>query len=250
MHPECAQIKETVDVFFHHHSLHLLVRNYDNNPDAICRFCEEPIQDCEWVYRCEQCDFDVHAICTKFPKERTWGFMHPHVVTLTQCPPHQSFSCTRCNGAVKAYTWRYTCTLKSCEVDIHPLCTILPCNPLCAFDNLDDPHQISVKTNEGSFKCGRCGQLGFSWSYRCNLCNVDIHPDCLDNMDEEIGKWNEAYEKFIIEDGSKDYHFKMSMISELLDELPINSAFEGRSSSTSKPPQGTCEMACITDFFE
>jgi hypothetical protein len=69
-HLHCVEMKEEVEVFFHDHILHLLIQNYyNNNSNPICCFCEESLQESEWVYRCEECNFDVHALCTKFSRE-------------------------------------------------------------------------------------------------------------------------------------------------------------------------------------
>ena len=69
---DCAELKDEVKVPFHDHDpIHLLFQHYyNNNPNVICGFCEDSLQDSKWVYRCEECDFDVHAFCTKYPKNR------------------------------------------------------------------------------------------------------------------------------------------------------------------------------------
>ncbi|KAG0566741.1 hypothetical protein KC19_7G084300 [Ceratodon purpureus] len=234
-HFNCAKIKNKVSVFFHHHPLHLLIRNYyKNNPDSICRFCEESTQDCDWVYRCEECDFDVHALCTKYHREKQCGTIHPHLLKLIQCPPHKSFECARCNDEIVQHTWRYSCTFQSCAFHLHPKCITLTVAPFCIFDC---SHRLSLVMDQEGFACARCGALGISWFYQCKVCDVAIHPDCVDDiLDEEKANWIGAYEKFMLENGSKDDHSKASMILELLDKLPFSDDLDTSSSTSSKSP--------------
>lgn len=235
-HQNCAGIKVKVNVFFHHHSLHLLVQNYYSNaPDTTCRVCEESVQDSKWVYRCERCDFDVHAICTKQSSRRMLKKFHSHPLVLTQCPPRKSLSCRRCNDSIKGYSWRYICvdTIR-CGFDLHPLCGIYPVDPFCIFNN---SHRLSLLKSKDNFSCARCGAPGISWSYYCKGCEVHIHPDCVDGMDhEKTGNWNAAYEKLMIEKGSQDDDTKMNMVLELMDNLPFNGTLDASSSSRPSPP--------------
>ncbi|KAG0616928.1 hypothetical protein M758_5G152500 [Ceratodon purpureus] len=235
-HLHCAKIKDMVKAVFHDHYLHLLVQNYYNDePDAICCFCEESLQESEWVYRCEVCDFNVHAMCAKF-RDRLWAEVHPHTLSLIQCPPGKSLVCTRCNGEIKGRTWRYTCGRKTCAFNLHPLCTVRPADPLCIFDT---SHRLSLNRDQRTFHCSRCGAQGFSWSYHCSTCDVDIHPDCVDAIYDDRGGWSKDYKKLVMEIGSKDIHTKISMISELLDKVPVNDSPEASSSSGSVTPQAT-----------
>ncbi|KAG0553894.1 hypothetical protein KC19_12G047400 [Ceratodon purpureus] len=245
-HSECAEIKShKLEVFFHHHHpLHLLVQDYyHDNPDAVCHFCLDPLQGCEWVYRCEQCDFDVHALCAKYCKDLLYN-KHSHTLTLVQCPPNKSFLCTRCNGKIREHTWRYTCTLKQCTFHMHPICATLTWNPLCPCNK---SHRLSLRCFRKSFKCWCCDAAGFSWSYHCNFCDdVDIHPDCIDDIGEQESNWIGQYE-IVIENGTGDNHSEaIQMISELLDKFPVGSALEAStSSSSSRPPSVTRVQSSI-----
>ena len=69
---------------------------------------------------------------------------------------------------------------------------------------------------------------------------MDIHLDCVDYMDEaKEDKWIKGYEKFMLENKSKDHYMKMNMLSELVDKVPIGNVLEASLSSTSYSPQGT-----------
>ncbi|KAG0616854.1 hypothetical protein M758_5G146100 [Ceratodon purpureus] len=240
VHSHCSRLEIEVHVCFHKHPLQLLIRNYYNgDPDAVCCFCEESLQHSEWVYRCEQCDFDVHALCTKCPEEITQGYHHEHRLTLIQCPPGKCLSCARCNGEVRGSTWRYTCTERLCTYDLHSACVRIGNEPLCVFDNA---HWLSYSNEERGFYCGRCGGFGDSCYYHCDSCDVNIHLDCLSDI-EIKENWIEVYEQFIWQywgpysDMTTGDHTQISVdtISRLLDELRVSDSLGGSSLSTSVP---------------
>jgi hypothetical protein len=236
VHPECAEMKDKVDVIFHDHSLHLLQDPY-NNPNVICYFCQESLQESKWVYTCEECNFDVHALCTKYVKEWMWYDYHPHPLTLVHCQSSNRLFCICCNGEVRGKTWYYTCSQKLCAFELHPSCSMRSWNPLCIFDN---SHRLDLIATQKHFYCGRCDEQGFSWLCHCDHCDVDIHIDCIDDMEEEVD-WNVAYEKFMLEQETIGNPAKMDMIIQLLDKLMASDALEASSSSTSRPPSGVID---------
>ena len=182
-HPNCVEIRDEVNVIFHNHPLHLLVQdscyNYSN---VICHFCNDPLQESKWVYRCEECNFYAHALCTKYCKEWMFYDYHPHPITLVQCEFHEKLFCICCNGEIRGTTWYYTCKQQSCAFEMHPPCSMLSWNPLCIFDN---SHRLDLIMERRSFCCGRCGAPGFSWLYHCDHCDVDIHINCVDEVEED-----------------------------------------------------------------
>jgi len=237
-HPKCVEIEDKVEVFLHHHLLYLLIHNYyNNNLDAICRLCEESVQQSEWVYRCEECDFDIHALCTKYPKQLFDNDIHQHLLTMIQCHPQKIVLSTQCcNGGIRGQGWYYKCSKKSCAFDVHLMCSSVPRNPLCIFDH---SHHLSLSIGQNIFHCGRCGSLGYSWLYHCKHCNVKLHLDCIDDMNERKNDQNGAYEKFLIEyDMTFDDHTKMKMISKFMDKTLIYTHSIASSSSSSSIIQG------------
>ncbi|KAG0616856.1 hypothetical protein M758_5G146300 [Ceratodon purpureus] len=233
-HSHCSRLEIKVNVIFHKHPLQLLVRSYYNgDPDAVCCFCEESLQHSEWVYRCEQCDFDMHAHCTKHPEEIMHKSEHPHRLTLRQCPPGKCLTCARCNGEVRGITWRYTCTERWCTLDAHPSCVVNSNGPLCVFDK---GHRFSLIRERRGFFCGSCGGFGYSWYYHCDGCDVNIHLDCAYDMEEE-DNWIEVYEQFKAQYMTKEDLTQISVdtISRLLDELRVSDRLGGSSLSASRP---------------
>ena len=235
-HPDCVEIREKLEVFFHSHPLHLLVRNYyQDDVDAMCYICKELLQHSDWVYRCERCDLDVHALCAKYVREKLRNRIHRHPLTLTEYLPQRSLACKCCNGDVRTNTWRYTCTEKWC-FDLHPHCSTVIGSPLCIFDS---SHRLRLEVrDQRGFHCSRCGALGLSWFYHCGDCDVDIHLDCLHDMEEVEDDWIEACERFMLEYATKDEHAKMNTITQLLEKLRGGDALQASSSSTGSPPRG------------
>lgn len=106
-----------------------------------------------------------------------------------------SLFCTACNGEISANSWRYSNRLlRVCNLcpywDVHPHCTLLPANPGCIFNGL---HRLNVVKDVRGLCCSRCGELGFSWFYHCSHCEVDIHLDCMDDVQEDEDNCSGAY---------------------------------------------------------
>lgn len=116
-HRHCAEIREKIHVSIHGHSLQLLTRNYyNNNSEVVCSLCHESLQHSEWVYRCERCEYDVHAMCTKLLSSARWT-LHDHPLILRPCPPRKSLVCGCCNGDIQEHTWHYYCG--PCGYSVH-----------------------------------------------------------------------------------------------------------------------------------
>ena len=239
-------------MFFHAHPLKLEDQDYlmEKSSD-MCGFCEESMEGSAWGYSCEQCNFYVHSLCTKYPKSLTHDcfFVPPR---LEQTPDAKSLPqpskpkllCRLCNGGDLG-RYCYNRTLVGLGV-FHPFCAILGAyEPVCIHDS---SHRLNLVFRRISFSRdfyrNRCGEVGLSAAYHCDHCNVDIHMGCLNVMEDEEVKWIEAYVKFMAEYGAKDYRTKLDMIlaadmiSELLDIMLVGNALEEGSSSSSRPQRG------------
>ena len=247
-HRDCAELKETANVFFHAHPLKLEDRKYFmEKPGAMCGFCEEWIEGSVWGYSCEQCNFYVHSPCTKYHMWRN-HFRVRFPLRLERTPDAKplpqlgkslsSFSGFFSGGDLGRYCYTSRTSLGPVEY-LHPFCAILPLRPICIHDS---SHRLSLVeygiSTSRAFYCSRCGEVGLSWAYHCDHCNVDIHTDCVNVMEDEEVKWIEAYAKFMAEYGAKDNHTKLDMISELLDIMLVGNALDERPSSSSRPQRG------------
>jgi hypothetical protein len=62
---------------------------------------------------------------------------------------------------------------------------------------------------------------------------VDIHPDCIEYMDEEKCDWIQAYERFMMESQNEGNHTKMNMLLDLFNKIPICQVLGASSLSSS-----------------
>jgi serine/threonine protein kinase len=255
IHTACAENKDVVKVFFHEDPLHLLIQNHSlGDSDAICGFCDESLEaNSEWVYRCELCKYDVHALCTKYSRKIIHS-THPHELTLVRYAvrkrlvSNQSLFCKGCKGDLKGYY--YTCSKKSCDYNLHPFCAILPTSLPCLFDS---SHRLSLDTEPRPFQpfqpfqCGKCATSGNSWLYHCDQCLTDIHLECIEDMKEEelIDDWEKLYDESMAGYYNKDAAAKVIIFSKLLDRLLGNQTetqdLEARTQATpssSRPQPG------------
>jgi hypothetical protein len=143
-----------------------------------CEGCQHPLANSEWSYRCEPCNFDVHARCAKLREKIVTSF-HPYPLKLLKKSPYppRHLQCDLCGERMPTYGWVYHCT--NCKFDLHPECALLPRDPLCSAH----PHRLSTcgyRTYHGkSYVCDVCLEFGGELGFRCDQCNFNIHPKCL-----------------------------------------------------------------------
>ncbi|XP_072957822.1 protein VACUOLELESS GAMETOPHYTES-like [Typha angustifolia] len=122
-------------------------------------------------YRCDVCDFDLHEHCSVCPNTLPTFFAHPwHPLTLSP-PPSDPRVCDICREPLNGYTYR----CEPCGFDLHPLCML---TPQTVRTNLHRAHRLTL-IPAGPCYCSGCGELCLVWRYRCGLCGVELHPQCL-----------------------------------------------------------------------
>ncbi|XP_028071179.1 keratinocyte proline-rich protein-like [Camellia sinensis] len=125
LHDYCGTCPPSLSSFMHpQHPLTLVVRNPQQSTrqnDRYCDVCREPVEGL--FYRCKDCDFDVHPLCTQLPRQLRHALDHSHLLTFEA--PVLPSPCSVC-GAVCS-SWRYRCGV--CGLDIHLECLLKPCVP-------------------------------------------------------------------------------------------------------------------------
>ncbi|KAK7339721.1 hypothetical protein VNO77_20402 [Canavalia gladiata] len=133
-------------------------------------------------YRCSTCDFDLHEHCATCPTTLA-SFMHPmHQLTLVLRKPqgarHHERVCNVCGTFVNGLFYR----CKVCDFDVHPLCIQLPQHTR---HPLHPHHVLRLQPLPGPSSSGWCMVCKTtscnSWSYRCEICNVEIHLKCFNS---------------------------------------------------------------------
>ncbi|KAL8526852.1 hypothetical protein ACS0TY_015912 [Phlomoides rotata] len=86
--------------------------------DRFCDVCRDPVEGL--FYRCKECEFDVHPVCTQLPQKLNHALHKVHPLIL-----HSSLIPNFCNVCRNSCTnWRYRCSI--CNFDIHLECILAP----------------------------------------------------------------------------------------------------------------------------
>lgn len=121
MHEFCAKCPEQLSTFMHPlHRLSLVVRKAHGmrKNNRTCDVCEDDIEG--YFYRCKDCDFDLHPVCTELPQNLRHALHVEHPLVLQK--PTIDAPCCVCKGICK--TWRYRCG--ECDgFDIHLDCVLV-----------------------------------------------------------------------------------------------------------------------------
>ncbi|CAN6206052.1 unnamed protein product [Urochloa humidicola] len=123
VHSECAgHFQETISFFAHpSHTLKL-----SRSPGRVCNICTGNCPPKSFVYRCIDCDFDVHPLCALLPERVSGGggggvsrpWRDLRMISSSDG------SCSECHHPLP--TWRYVCS--SLGVQLHATCAI-PIDP-------------------------------------------------------------------------------------------------------------------------
>ncbi|XP_004142190.1 uncharacterized protein LOC101223041 [Cucumis sativus] len=121
LHDYCANCPEKlISSSIHHHPLTLVLRKPDGARlnQRICDICRDAVDGL--FYRCKDCDFDAHPLCTQLPKTLHHLIDNKHALNL-QKPP--SGGCAVCKKDCSS-NWVYGCQI--CRVYIHFDCLLEP----------------------------------------------------------------------------------------------------------------------------
>ncbi|XP_047949615.1 uncharacterized protein LOC125195519 [Salvia hispanica] len=121
LHGFCATCPRSLSSFMHPHPLTLLVPNPASSVHLVCDLCRETIHGL--FYRCADCNFNVHPICTKLPERINHILDRIHLLIL-QSPPADGAGSTCAVCLHLCAGWRYAC--RACRVDIHLECVLGP----------------------------------------------------------------------------------------------------------------------------
>ncbi|CAN6168770.1 unnamed protein product [Urochloa humidicola] len=120
VHSECAaHFQETI--FFFAHPSHTL--KLHRSPGRVCNICRGDCPRKSFVYRCIECDFDVHPLCALLPERVRGSASHPGR-DLRMVSSSSTGSCSECHHPLP--TWRYVCS--SLGLQLHVTCAI-PIDP-------------------------------------------------------------------------------------------------------------------------
>ncbi|KAA8516382.1 hypothetical protein F0562_016675 [Nyssa sinensis] len=91
--------------------------------EHFCDVCGELVEGL--CYRCKDCEFNVHPLCTQLPQQLCHARHTIHPLKLEKISSSTSCAvCHVCAGACDS--WRYRCEI--CGFDIHMECLLVPCD--------------------------------------------------------------------------------------------------------------------------
>ncbi|XP_010478691.1 PREDICTED: uncharacterized protein LOC104757632 [Camelina sativa] len=154
-----------------HHNTHTHpLTKVDTYGDFTCGGCKT--YGSGKTYRCVLCDYDLHDHCATCPSTLL-TFMHPqHELKLVVNGAEHM--CDICHGLVEGLY--YSC--EACCIKFHPLCTqqrqFLRYVPHSA-------HLLELSQCGASNTCMVCRGAILSWRYKCDLCMLDVHVECVNS---------------------------------------------------------------------
>ncbi|CAA2954387.1 uncharacterized protein LOC111390161 [Olea europaea var. sylvestris] len=120
LHEYCGTCPGTFSATMHQHPLTLVSLKAESASKItrICDLCSDPVEGL--FYECKECKFNVHPLCTQFPKELNHALhkIHPLILQPNSLPGFCAVCKDLCRG------WRYRC--KACNFDIHVECILVP----------------------------------------------------------------------------------------------------------------------------
>ncbi|XP_026395976.1 uncharacterized protein LOC113290602 [Papaver somniferum] len=155
-------------------------------------------------YHCKQCSFDLHEACGTCPEFHT-SFIHPnHPLELiwegAGNDHGQLRLCSVCGDKVKGLFYKCSSGASEDQLDdggshnffIHPTCSKFQPQLNHAIDENHPLRLQSVPAIPDAW-CAICKSLvsSSSWSYRCDPCDLNIHPHCVTlpyNNSQQQGK--------------------------------------------------------------
>ncbi|KAL8507843.1 hypothetical protein ACS0TY_018400 [Phlomoides rotata] len=124
LHDYCRTCPRLLSSFMHPHSLTLVFRRPQQSRqiNRICDVCRDPVEG--MFFRCKECEFDVHPVCTKLPEKLNHALHSTHPLTLQSSNLVPKF-CAVCKNSCQG--WQYRCEI--CNFDIHLGCVLAPVIP-------------------------------------------------------------------------------------------------------------------------
>ncbi|XP_057505230.1 protein VACUOLELESS GAMETOPHYTES-like [Actinidia eriantha] len=124
LHDYCGTCPRSLSSFMHPHPLNLVLRKAKatRQNERVCDVCRDPVEGL--FYRCSDCEFDAHPLCTQLPQYIRHALHQVHPLRL-QATTVAASQCAVCRVACSS--WRYRCG--ACGFDIHIECVLAPCDP-------------------------------------------------------------------------------------------------------------------------
>ncbi|GJN33046.1 hypothetical protein PR202_gb21603 [Eleusine coracana subsp. coracana] len=117
IHEACANcFKQTIDFFAHPRHALTLSRMPDSCVGLVCSLCQEQCHIGSFMYRCIECEFNAHPLCTLLPHKIHSPLHQDH--DLHMGPKSARKYCSACHESLPL--WNYCCDF--CQFTLHIAC--------------------------------------------------------------------------------------------------------------------------------
>ncbi|OMO50297.1 hypothetical protein CCACVL1_30526 [Corchorus capsularis] len=160
----------------HSTHVHSLTQVYSGR-EFLCNGCQT-LGDGQ-SYRCESCNFNLHERCATCPLELSCFMHEQHRLKLVSKSEALTImdqlmkKCDLCGDPVEGLF--YECN-QLCGFNVHPVCTQLP-----EYVNhvKDKAHRLRLQRCLTADSCTICQKACWPWRYRCEICFLDLHLECV-----------------------------------------------------------------------
>ncbi|TKY62532.1 protein-disulfide reductase [Spatholobus suberectus] len=172
LHQSCAELPRTKQHPFHVHPLTLLSKAPPYDGIYRCDGCRSLSNG--FVYRCDECQFDLDVCCGSL-QERVDHKSHMHPLSLKKTSVAR-----QCRGC---HLWsKHVLVCDVCEdFAIDCGCATLPCKAWHMYDKHPLSLNYFVERGLRKCECGICNEKMSpnQWFYYCDDCDFIAHPYCV-----------------------------------------------------------------------
>ncbi|XP_071708211.1 uncharacterized protein [Rutidosis leptorrhynchoides] len=152
----------------------------------LCNGCAKPITGPPF-YMCakedQNCDFVLHEWCTRLPVEVIDHPGHRHPLIYYPNIPSKVlkvFKCAMCNLPSNGFV--YCCVL--CDYYVDVFCAFIPKN---ITHKAHQNHLLLLsRVDAKKVQCRMCKWHFFGFAFKCDVCNIHLHPKCALLVSETI----------------------------------------------------------------
>ncbi|XP_038690428.1 uncharacterized protein LOC119989151 [Tripterygium wilfordii] len=154
-------LEQEIEHFSHPHHKLFLVQHDDHEIKTKCDGCMRLIS--HPFYKCLECDFSLHATCSKLPKQINHPLHERHPLTLIPNNDNLAFYCWACQNPCHGLSYYCLTCMGTFRIDVR--CALV--NP---FEFYHDSHKHTLSVFTQSNKCSQCtscGKKGYRNMLRC-----------------------------------------------------------------------------------
>ncbi|KAK9275870.1 hypothetical protein L1049_023143 [Liquidambar formosana] len=171
---QCSSQVPTISYEGHEHLLIPLAKFISRR--RVCNFCGTRCD--RFVFRCVECDFNVHKLCAELPQQIRHPFHPPHPLSLGNHGVR--LECRACNVYIDKCSFR----CEECSFNLCDKCALLV--PSIKYEGHEHLLTLFEKvywtSRPNSGQCNSCETFCDSFVFRCVECDFNSHIHCLPSL--------------------------------------------------------------------